>query len=63
MPVDGGFELREAVEQRLSRTPIVFIEPVGSDFLRVGQRQSLRPIIDAFGLGPSRLAQAALQVI
>ena len=61
--VDGGFELRKAVEPRLPRAPVVFFEPVLTDFLRVRERQSLRPVIDTLALGESSGPQAAFQIV
>ena len=58
-PVDRRLELREAVEASLARAPVVLLQPIGGDLLRVCERQPLRPIVDALALGPSRLAQAA----
>ena len=62
-PVNRRLELREAVETSLPCAPVVLLQPIGGDLLRVCQRQPLRPIIHALVLGPSRLAQAALQVV
>src|SRR5579885_3568007 len=61
--VDFGFELGETVKPRLSIAPVVFFEPVLADLLRIRERQSLRPVIDAFALRPSRGAQPALQIL
>ena len=61
--IDLSLELRKAVESGFARAPIVFFEPVLADLQRIGERQALRPIIDTFALGPSRGAQASLQVI
>src|SRR6266436_2734689 len=61
--VDCGLELRKAIEPRLSIAPVVLLEPIRTNFLRVSQRQSLRPIIDALALRPSRSAQAAFQIV
>src|SRR5260370_32560895 len=61
--VDCGLELRKAVEPRLSMAPVVLLEPIRTNFLRVSERQTLRPIIDALALRPSRSAQAAFQIV
>src|SRR6266850_1825415 len=61
--VDCGLELRKAVEPRLSFAPVVFLEPIRTDVLRVPERQPLRPIIDTLPLRPSRDTQAALQIV
>src|SRR5690348_4358346 len=61
--VDRGLELRKTVEPRLSFAPVVFLEPIRTDILRVRERQSLRPVIDTLPLRPSRATQAALQIV
>src|SRR5713101_792473 len=61
--IDGGLELRKAVEPRLSPAPVVFLEPIRTDVLCVPERQPLRPIIDTLPLRPSRGAQAAFQIV
>jgi len=52
-----------SVEARLPFAPVVFLKPVGADLLRVAERQSLRPVVDALALGPSGRAQTALQIV
>ena len=61
--VDRRLELREAVEARLARAPVILVAPICGDLLRVGERRSLRPVVNALALGPSRLAQPALEVV
>src|SRR5689334_11246913 len=34
-PVNFGLELRKTVQQRFSGTPVVFLQPVGGDLLRI----------------------------
>jgi hypothetical protein len=51
--VDPGLELRETVEQSLASAPVVLLQPISSDLLRVSERQPLRPVVDALALGPS----------
>src|SRR5260370_7707406 len=60
---DCGLDLRKAVAPRLSIAPVVLVEPIGTNFLRISERQTLRPIIDALALRPSRSAQAAFQIV
>jgi hypothetical protein len=60
--VNFGLELWKPVEERLSRAPIVFLKPVGCHRLHISQRQPLRPVIDAFALGPSRRTKAPLEI-
>src|SRR6516164_350746 len=60
--VDFGFELWETVEQRLPRAPIILLQPVGGDFLCVGERQALCPVIDAFALRPAGFPETPLEV-
>src|SRR5271156_2376118 len=62
-PLNGRPELREAIEPRLARAPVVFLQPVFGDLLRVCERQPLRPVVDALALGPSRLAKAPLEIV
>src|ERR1700693_5040363 len=62
-PVNRRLELREAVEASLPCAPVVLLQPISGDLLRVCERQPLRPVIHALALGPSRLAQSALQVV
>src|SRR6516225_9709452 len=62
-PVNRRLELREAVEASLPYAPVVLLQPISCDLLRVCKRQPLRPAIHALALGPSRLAQSALQVV
>src|SRR6266853_1051595 len=61
--VDRGLELRKAIEPRLSFAPVVFLEPIRTDILRIRERQPLRPIVDTLPLRPSRATQAALQIV
>src|ERR1700730_8623180 len=55
--------LREAIELRLARTPIVISCPIVDDILEIAQRHALRPIIDRFRLRPSRGEQTAPEIL
>src|SRR5260370_14556421 len=61
--VDFGLELRKSCEPVFSMTPVVLVKPIRTNFLRISERQTLRPIIDALALRPSRSAQAAFQIV
>ena len=60
--IDLRLKLRKAIQPCFARAPVVFLEPVLANLLRIGERQALRPVIDALALGPSGSAQASLQV-
>ena len=61
--LDARGELRKAVEVRLAGAPVVVVQPIGAEVLRVGQRQALAPVVRRFGLRPARGGQAALEVV
>src|SRR3979490_2442106 len=55
--------LREAIELRLARTPVVISRPIVDHSLQIAQRHALRPIIDRFRLRPSRGEQTAPEIL
>src|SRR5882672_5500590 len=55
--------LREAIELRLARTPVVISCPIVDDILQIAQRHALRPIIDRFRLRPSRGEQTPPEIL
>ena len=61
--VDGGDELRPAVEFRLPPAPIVLRRPIVRQFLGVSQGHALAPIRDGLRLGPTRAADALPQAV
>src|SRR5580700_342631 len=48
--------------RRCSRAPVILLQPVRRDLFRIGERQTLGPVVDALALGPSGLPQSALEV-
>src|SRR5262245_51038363 len=62
-PVDLGLVLREAVQPRFPRAPVVFVRPVLADVLDVGEGNTLRPVVDALALGKTRRAQATPKIV
>ena len=61
--VDLGPELRERVEARLARTPVVARQPVVAQGLHVAERAALRPVVDGRRLSPPRLAEPPAKVV
>ena len=61
--VDRGPELRKPIELLLARTPVVLLEPVFTQLLRITERDALGPVVHAFRLGPACVAQPPLQVV
>jgi hypothetical protein len=61
--VDRSLELRELIQSRLAPAPVVFLEPVRRDLLRIAEGQPLRPVINAFTLRPSRRPQTPLEIL
>jgi hypothetical protein len=61
--VDRGLELRKLIQPRLAPAPVVFLQPVRRDLLRIAEGQPLRPVIDAFTLRLSRRPQAPLEIL
>jgi hypothetical protein len=61
-PVDLGHELRERVQLRLARAPVVVGAPVGHQVMDRRQLHALRLIGDEFLAGPARGRDAPLQV-
>src|SRR5262245_23214950 len=60
--VDGGRELREAIEARFGRAPVVLLGPVRADLLPVGEGYALRPIAQRLRVRPACRAQTSLQI-
>src|ERR1700749_4507509 len=61
--IENGAELWKPVEAGLAVSPVVVLSPVAANFLKVGQRHALRPVVDRLPLRPSTSAQAISQVI
>jgi hypothetical protein len=60
--VDLGDEVVEPVQRGFACAPVVFICPIVGQLAGVAQRDALIPVIDGFGLRPSRAGQPVLQV-
>ena len=60
--VELGAELRERVEARLGRPPVVLRRPVRAQLLHVRERDALRPVVDGLGLGPAGASQPLPEV-
>ena len=60
--VDLGDELRQRVQPCLTMAPDVTGAPVFADFLDVGERGALAPILGCLALGPTGIGQAAAQI-
>jgi hypothetical protein len=52
-PVDLGRELRQRVQFRLARAPVVLGRPVAGELLDRLQLHALRPVCDEFLAGPA----------
>ena len=61
-PVDLGRELRQRVQSRLARAPVVIGRPVAGELLNRRQLHALRPISDEFLAGPARRGDAPPKV-
>ena len=62
-PVDLGPELGMRVDARLRRPPVVLVAPVGAEFLDVGQRNALGPVVDGLGLRKARTREPVAQIV
>ena len=62
-PVDLGRELRQRVQSRLARAPVVIGRPVARERLHRRQLHALRPICDELSGRPARRVDAAAQLI
>ena len=61
-PVDLGDELRQGVQSRLARAPVVLRRPIAREFLNHCERHALRLIPDGLFLGPVRGRDASAEV-
>ena len=61
--VDHGRELREPVQGRLPRPPVVAVRPVLAHVLDVRQRRALRPVLDELPLRPARRCEPSPEVV
>ena len=61
-PIDRGDELRQGVELRLARAPVVLGSPVAREFLNRRELHALRLIRDDLPRGPSCRRDAPAQV-
>jgi hypothetical protein len=57
-PVDFGLELRQRVQPRLARAPIVIGRPVAGELGDRGQLHTLSPVVDQFPGRPARCGDA-----
>ena len=62
-PVDLGRELRQRVQPRLARAPVVVGRPVAGELLQRRQLHALRAICDELLAGPARRRDAPAQVV
>ena len=62
-PVDLGDELRQGVQPRLARAPVVVRHPVARELLDHGERHALGLIGDGLLLGPVRGRDASTKVV
>src|SRR4029453_237350 len=60
--VDGGAELREAIQQRFALAPVVVLLPVVAQRLHVAERNTLRPVVRRFLVRPPRGGETSLEV-
>src|SRR5690348_12774109 len=61
-PVDLGLELRQRIQPRLARAPIVVFRPIARERLKRGELHTLRPIGDQLLAGPAGGVDAAAKV-
>jgi hypothetical protein len=61
-PVDLGAELGERVQPGLGGPPVILLRPGAAEFLEVREGNTLRPVIDGLGLGPTRSPEPLAQV-
>ena len=61
--VDLGDELRQGVELRLARAPVVLRFPIAREFLDRRELHTLRLICDGLLLGPLRGRDASTEVV
>ena len=62
LAVDLGLELRQRVQPRFARTPVVIGRPVAGELLDRGQLHALRPVFDQLRGGPARRGDAPPKV-
>src|SRR6476646_76523 len=62
-PVDLGLELRQRVQSRFARAPVVLGRPVAREVLYRRQLHTLRPIGDEFPGRPACRIDAAVQLV
>ena len=60
--VQVRLELGESIQLRLATAPVVFLLPILGDFLQLGERDALLPVVDGLLVRPSRVREAALEV-
>ncbi len=61
-PVDLGDELRQGVQPRFARAPVILGCPVARERLNRRELHALRCIVDGFPLGPLRRVDAVMQI-
>src|SRR5436305_9821681 len=61
-PIDLGQELREGLQFRLTRAPVVICRPIAREFLHRRELYALRLICDGLLVGPARGGDASAQV-
>jgi hypothetical protein len=62
-PIDLGDELREGVQVRFARAPVVVSHPIARELLDHGTRHALGLIRDGLPLGPVRGCDASTKVL
>src|SRR5580692_3653589 len=62
LPVDLGLALRERVQPRLARAPVVVGRPVSGEFPERDELHALRPVGDELPGGPARVGDALPEV-
>ena len=62
-PVDLGDEVRDGVQPRFARAPVVLGRPVASQVLHERERHALRVVLDGLLLGEARRGDARAQVL
>ena len=62
-PVDLGYEVRERIQPRLARIPVVVARPVVGEVLHQRQPHTLRVVIDGLALGPPGGRDPATKIV
>ena len=62
-PVDRREIIGQRIQPRLDAAPVIVVAPIGRQFLRIGERDALIPVVDRFLLGPARPRQPVFQIV